>query len=119
MIKIIIREASFLCNVGVTKKEREIKQKILIDLELSLDIKNRIKDNIKNTIDYSKVHEVMKEIVEKNDYKLIETIAEGISTAILRKFPIENVFVRVKKPRAFADKNVKYVAVEMIKERNG
>ena len=116
MYKIIIKEASFLCNIGVPEKERKIKQKIIVDLELFLITKKMAKPF--NTVDYSGVYDLLKDIVEKKEYKLIETIAENVAQEILNKFPAEKVLVRVKKPKALADRNVKYVAVEIRRTKN-
>lgn len=120
MDKIIITDAFFLCNIGVSPKERRKKQEIGIDVELFLDIKKAAQtDEIKNTVNYSEVYSLLKEIVEKNKSKLIETMAQNIANKILDNFSVSKVLVRVKKPKALADRNVNYVAVEILREKNG
>ena len=116
MDKIIIKEAKFLCNLGCTEEERKNKQEIIIDLELFTDVKkSAASKKLEDTIDYAKVHSVTEEVVEKHEYILIETLAESIAKSILEKFNIEKVLVRVKKPQALKDKNVKYPAVEIMR----
>ena len=120
MDKIIIKEARFLCNIGVSKKERNEKQEIISDVELSLDVRKASQtDNIKYAVNYSEVYSLLKNIAEKKEYKLIETMAEDIAKEILNKFSVENVLIKIKKPDALADKNVKYTAVEIIRGKNG
>ena len=119
MDKMIIKEASFSCNIGVSKKERKEKQEIVIDVELFLNIKKASQtDNIKYAVNYSKVYDLLKSIAEKNEFKLIETMAENFAKAISNKFSVEKVLVRVKKPGALANRNVKYAAVEIIRKKN-
>ena len=120
MDKITIKDASFLCNIGTTPQERIKKQEILIDIEMFSDFRKTIKkDNIDYALNYSKVHDSLKNVVEKNKYSLIETMAENIAKQILNKFSIKKILVRVKKPAALSTKNVKYVAVEIAREKNG
>lgn len=120
MDKIIIKEARFLCNLGVSEKERKEKQDIVVDVELFLDIKKASKtDNIGYTINYSEVYDLIRNIIGKKEYKLIETIAEEISMEILKYFDVNKVVVKIQKPNALADKNVKYVTVEIVREKNG
>ena len=119
MDKIIIKEAHFLCNIGVTKKERKVKQEIIIDVELFLDVRKASQtDNIKYAVNYSNVYDLLKNIAEKNDYKLIETMAENIAKEILKNSPAKKVLIRVKKPMALAKKNVKYTAVEIARTKH-
>ena len=118
MDKIIIKEARFPCNIGVSQKERKKKQEIIIDVELFSNIKKASKtDNIRYAVNYSKVYDLIKNIVGREKYKLVEAIAENVAKEILNKFSVEKVLVRVKKPTALANKNVKYAAVEIIRKK--
>lgn len=120
MDKLIIQGAPFLCNIGISPKERKLKQEIIIDAELFLDIKRAAqKDNIKNAVNYSKVYDLIKKTVEEKKYKLIETMAEDTARGVLKNFDIRKVLIKIRKPSALADKNVKYVAVEVLREKNG
>ena len=118
MDKIIIKEAKFDCNVGVTDKERGRKQRIIVDVELFADLRKASHtDNIKNTINYSEVYKSIRNVAEKKDYRLIETLAENVAKEILNNSPAKKVVVRVEKPMALAKKNVKYAAVEIIRKK--
>jgi len=120
MDKIVIKGACFSCSIGVSPEERSKKQKIIIDVESFLDLRKAAKtDDLKDTANYSKVYDLLKNIAEKNKHALIESMAENIAKELLNKFPIKNVIVKVKKPEALADRNVKYVAVEIARSKNG
>lgn len=120
MDKLIMQDAQFLCNIGVSPKERKLKQEIIIDAELFLDAKKAAqKDNIKNAVNYSEVYGLIKKTVEGKKYKLIETMAEDTARGILKNFDIRKVLIRIGKPSALAGKNVKYLAVEILRGKNG
>ena len=120
MDKIIIKNAKFECNIGVTGIERRKKQEILIDIGLFFDAKKAsLTDDIKNTIDYLKIHESVKNVAEKREYNLIETLAEEISKEILSNYPVKEIIVRVKKPGALRKKDVECAAVEIMRKNNG
>ena len=120
MDKLIIKEAQFMCNIGVSKEERAKKQDIVVDAELFFNFKKASStDSIKNTIDYSEIHFLMKNIAEKKEYRLIEALAENIANGILKNSQAEKVLVRVKKPMALAKKNVKYAAAEITRTKHG
>lgn len=116
MDKIIIKEAKFSCNIGVAKKERGKKQEIFIDAEIFFNAKKPGKtDKIGDTLNYSEIYDLMKKTAEDKEYKLIEAMAENIAEEILGSFSVNSALVRVKKPSALADRNVKYAAVEIMR----
>ena len=118
MDRIIIKDAGFSCSIGVSEKERSRKQEIIIDVELYLSTKKAaMADSVKETVNYSEVYDLLKDIVEKNNCRLIEALAENIAKGILDRFHIKKVIVRVRKPEALADRNVKYTAVEIERKK--
>lgn len=115
MDKIIVRDAVFFCNIGVSPKERSRKQKIFADIEVFFDTRKAAqKDDLKFTINYSDVFSLVKNIAEKKEYRLIETLANKIAEGILDKFDAKKVNVGVRK----ALPNFK-PAVEIAREKNG
>ena len=118
MDKIIIKEARFSCNIGASQKEINKKQEIFVDAELFLDAKKAAQtDNINYAVNYSEVYDLIKNIIGMKKYKLIEAMAENIAKGILNKFFVQKVIVKVKKPEALADRDVKYAAVEIIRKK--
>lgn len=115
MDRITIKDAGFFCNIGVSSKERGRKQKIFVDAEMFFDTRKAAKtDDIKNTINYSSAYDLMKSIAEKKEYKLIETLANGIAKGILNKFNVKKVNVEVRKRLPNFES-----AVSMTREKNG
>ena len=117
MDKIIIKEAAYRCNVGLSKEERNKKQEVVIDAVLFLDTKKAgQKDDIKHSVNYSEVHSVIKDAAENNEYRLIEAMAEKVSAAILSRFGMPKVAIKIEKPKALANRNVASVSVEITRK---
>lgn len=118
MDKIIIKNAKFGCNIGVSKKEKKKKQEIIFDIELFLSIK-KASDDINHTVNYSKVCKSIKKLTNKKEFNLIETIAEETAKMILENFDIKKVLVRVKKPKALKEFRADYACVEIARKKSG
>lgn len=107
--------STFSCNIGVTSKERAKKQKIEINAELFFDTRKAAdSDDIKDTVNYSDVYSLMKNISENKEYRLIETLANDIAESILDKFDVEKVNVAANKK--LPDFNA---SAEISREKNG
>ena len=120
MDKIIILGSKYFCNIGVSAKERSTKQAIIVDLELFIDTKMAARtDDIKLALNYSEVYDSLKNFIENGEFNLIETVANKIANSVLEKFKVSKIIVKVQKPNALADMNVKNVAVEITRERYG
>ncbi len=116
MDKIILQDCSFQCKIGVSAEERKKKREILVDVELFLDTqKAGANDNIGDTINYSAVHSLIRNIIEKQSFHLLERVADEISTNVLQQFPVKKIRVRVKK--SLLHRNVKYALVEILRSK--
>ncbi|HZE88192.1 MAG TPA: dihydroneopterin aldolase [Verrucomicrobiae bacterium] len=113
--RIIVGGIKFHAYHGLTKLERHVGVRCSIDVEMSLDLSRAIaSDGLSDTIDYRKVHEIVLDIGRKGaSYHLIESVAGRIASEILRKFPISEVTVRVRKETPVLDGIVDYVGVEV------
>ncbi len=101
-LTIVIKQLKTECVVGVYDKERSKKRPIIIDLEIDLDtlaIEPAIKnDNIKETLDYDQISSAVVEYVEKSNFSLIETLANGIADIVLESAIANKVKVGLYKP---------------------
>ena len=116
--KIFIRGINVSASVGVTQKELRIKQKIIIDVELTKDISKAAEtDDLQYTINYADVTNEIKLLISKKQYKLIETLAEDVAKQILAKYNPEQVTVKVHKPEmASLRLGIKDVGVKITRE---
>ena len=102
--------------VGVPDEERRTKQRILIDVELRLCLKEAGEgDRIEETIDYAAVVREIEKMVEVREFQLVEALTESISSLILERFRVDEVKVRVRK---FSVPLVKSVGVQISRLRN-
>lgn len=116
MDKIIIHNARFLTIIGINEEECNTARELFLDIELFTDIREAAKrDHIDATVSYTDVHDIVRQRVEGQSWNLIEAVAESVAADILASFPLQGVFVRVRKPSALAGRGVEYTAVEIIR----
>jgi dihydroneopterin aldolase len=118
--RIIVGGIKFHAFHGFTKLEREVGIRCSIDVEMVTDLSGAIAgDSLSRTVDYRKVHELVLEIGRKgNSFHLIESLAGTIASEILRRFPVEEVTIRVRKETPLLDGIVDFVGVEVTRKRD-
>ena len=57
-----------------------------------------VDDDLAKSVDYGKVYEAVRQIVESTSFRLLEALAEAISHELLADFEVTEVGVRVRKP---------------------
>ena len=105
----------FECTIGVTERERLIKQKIVVNLRAGVDFAEVKKsDSIADTVDYREIRRTVVTEGEKSSFRLIEALAGHLGRALIERFPrISRVRVELWKPGALtAAKAVGVVVVE-------
>jgi dihydroneopterin aldolase len=112
--KIIIKGMEFYGYHGVLPGEQEIGQRFVVDIELIAYLEHQARlDELAETIDYADVYGLVERIVTDERFNLIEALAERIAQAVLSRYSVEEVMVRVKKPHAPLGGIFKYVGVEI------
>ncbi len=118
MDKIYIRELRVETVIGIFEWERRIRQTIVIDLELSADIRNAAQsDAIGDTVSYKDVAKRVMQFVEQSEFQLIETLAERITQIILDEFSLQWIKLTLSKPRAV--RGAREVGVIIERSRGG
>lgn len=114
MDKILIKDLEIYGFHGVYEAEKNIGQRFLISVEISIDLyKAAIKDDLSSTINYASLCNEIELEFNRNKYDLIETCAEKLCEYILINYTIaEKVKITIKKPWAPIGKSIDYVAVE-------
>ncbi len=115
--RVFVRGLELYCVIGVQDWERQVKQKVRIDLAMASGCRDAASgDDPAATLDYRAVSKRVQRLVEGSSFKLVETLAEAIAGTILEEFPrAGSVTVRVAKPGAvrFAEE----VGVEITRGR--
>ena len=99
--------------IGVHDWERNTRQTVFIDLEMSIEAdKAAVSDWIGYAVDYSAVSARVIEFVGNSEYKLIETLAENVARIIMREFGVPWLQLRISKPSAVPEAKDVGVVIE-------
>jgi FolB domain-containing protein len=116
MDKIIIKDLSTRCIIGVNEDERREKQDILIQIILWADLGRAARsDRFEDTVDYRAVKKKVLAMVEDSACFLVEALAERIAGICLESAGVEIVQVTVEKPSAL--RFARSVGVEIVRKR--
>ena len=110
-----LRNMQFYGFHGVNPEEKVLGQRFEIDVVLSVDTRPAgLSDDLRQTINYAQVYKVVKHIVEKEKFDLIEALAETLAAQIGKRFGPDGVRINVRKPHVPLKESVlDYVAVEI------
>ena len=101
--------------IGVYDWERQVRQNILLDLELTTDIsRGASSDKMEDTLDYKQVCKELTGFVEGSSFMLLETLAEEAAALILDRFPVQRIQLKVCKQWAL--RQVKDVSIVITRE---
>ena len=101
MDKIFIHALKTEAIIGIFDWERQVKQTVIIDIEISADIrKAALSDSIGDTLNYKKVAKRVLAFVEASQFHLVETLAEHVAMLLLEDFGIAWVRISLSKPGA-------------------
>lgn len=111
--RIYIRRLTVDTVIGVRAWERDVKQTLLLDLELGIDVSPAgASDALEETVDYGEVARLVTEFVEQSEFLLIERLAESVAELVLQAIAPTWVRVRVAKPAAIANAEEVGVVIE-------
>ena len=103
---------------GVSPAEREVGQKIQIDLAIHADLTAACRsDSLHDTINYESVYSALMEVVggEKR-YRLLESLGDEICAAVIAGFPVSKVEIRLRKLNLPFPNNLSHVEVCLVRE---
>ena len=103
---------------GVLDDERREGQRFLVDVELDLaDETAAGSDAIDDAVDYRDVVETVVAVSDGRAYHLLEAFASALADALLERFPLTRVRVRVRKPDVVLARPVDHAAVVVERRR--
>jgi len=99
--RITLRGMQFTGRHGVSDDERAAAQPFEVDLVLRLDLSRpATTDDLADTIDYAALFDLAGGVVRDRSFHLLEALAAAIADAVLTDHPVDDVEVRVRKPKA-------------------
>lgn len=113
-----LRNITIFGFYGVSPQEREVGQKIEIDLELHADLSAACaSDSLQDTINYETVYTTVMELVGAGKrYRLLESLGEEICGTILRRYPVSRVVIRLRKLNLPFPNNLSHIEIELARE---
>jgi dihydroneopterin aldolase len=95
---LLLEGMSFYGYHGETEAERTLGNRFHVDVEVRMDLAAAGRsDDIAETLDYSRAFALVREVLEEQQYSLIETIAARVAATMLAEPKVESVKVRVGK----------------------
>jgi len=118
--RILLDGMVFQARHGVHDREKVNAQRFEVDVELLLDLQPAgLEDDLARTLDYGRVYETVRTIVESTTFNLIEALAEAIAHELLADFPgLEEVTVRVRKPEVQLGGPLRFAGVQVRRRRS-
>ena len=98
---IFLRDLRVETIIGIWDWERELPQKVRIDLDLAADVaRAAATDSIDDALNYKAVADGVSALVREARYRLVETLAERIAAYVRDEHGVPWVAVTVSKPGA-------------------
>jgi len=98
MDRILLEGMSFQGRHGVRGAEREHPQEFRVDVEVDCDLSEPGRtDRVEDTVDYTKVRAIAKDVIEGESHKLLESLAALIAERVLQLPKVGGVAVRIAK----------------------
>jgi 7,8-dihydroneopterin aldolase/epimerase/oxygenase len=116
-VTIEITGLSLFTHVGVTAAEREIGQRLLLDVRIDVaDCDATVTDRIEDTVDYAEVCDAANLVAQQRSYKTLERLCAAIADRLLDQYNTHAVWVNAAKPEPPLPLPVGEVSVEVWRE---
>jgi dihydroneopterin aldolase len=116
-VTIEISGLSLFTHVGVTEAEREVGQRLLLDLRVDVgEVDATVTDRIEDTVDYSEVCQLANLVAQQRSYKTLERLCAAIADRLLDTYDAHAVWIKAAKPEPPMALPVSEVSVEVWRE---
>ena len=118
VVSIEITGLSLYTRLGVTAAEREIGQRLILDMTLEVGEPDAtLTDMVEDTVDYAEVCNVVALVAQQRTYHTLERLCTAIADRLLEDFDVEAVSVKAAKPEPPIPLPVEEVAITIWRER--
>jgi dihydroneopterin aldolase len=116
-VTIEISGLSLYTHMGVTAAEREIGQRLLVDIRLDVgECDATVTDRIEDTVDYGEVCEIVSLVAQQRTYRTLERFCAAVCDRLLESYEAHAVWVKAAKPEPPIALPVSEVSVEVWRE---
>jgi dihydroneopterin aldolase len=117
-VEVELRGLSVYTHHGVTEAEREVGQRLEIDVSFDVpDCDALLTDRLEDTVDYAEVTDIVVLAATERSYKTLERLAHVIAERLAERFGSGAVRVRAAKPEPPLPVAIDEAAVEVTRER--
>jgi dihydroneopterin aldolase len=116
-VTVEIRGLSLYTRHGVTDAERDIGQRLVIDVAFELQgCDALVTDRVEDTVDYGEVCEQVALAAQERSYRTLERLCAAISERLVDRYGAESIRVKAAKPEPPIALPVDEVSVEVWRE---
>jgi dihydroneopterin aldolase len=116
-VTIEVSGLSLYTHVGVTEAEREVGQRLLVDLRIDVgEVDATVTDRLEDTIDYGAVCQMANLVAQQRSYRTLERLCAAIADRVIEQFDAQAVWVKAAKPEPPMALPVSEVSVEVWRE---
>src|SRR5437588_9601966 len=116
-VTIEVSGLSLYTHVGVTEAEREVGQRLLVDLRMDVgECDATVTDRLEDTTDYSDASQQANLVAQQRTYRTLERLCAAIADRLLDQYEIRAVWVKATKPEPPMALPVNEVSVELWRE---
>jgi dihydroneopterin aldolase len=117
LVTIEVTGLSLYTHHGVSDAEREIGQRLVIDLRIEVGACDAtVTDRVEDTVDYGEVCQTVALVAQQRSYKTLERLCTAIADRLLDDYDAESVWVRAAKPEPPIPLPVQEVSVEVVRD---
>jgi dihydroneopterin aldolase len=119
-VTVEISGLSLYTHHGVSEAEREVGQRLVLDLRLDVgETDATVTDSIEDTVDYGEVCQLVALIAQQRSHNTLERLCSTIANRLLADYDLEGVWVKATKPEPPIALPVDEVSVEVWREAEG
>jgi dihydroneopterin aldolase len=116
-VTVEISGLSLYTHHGVSAAEREVGQRLVLDLRLDIGQSDATAtDSIEDTVDYGEVCNTVALLAQQRSHKTLERLCSVIADRLLNEYELEGVWVKASKPEPPIALSVDEVSVEVWRE---
>jgi dihydroneopterin aldolase len=116
-VTIEITGLSLYTHHGVSEAEREVGQRLVLDLRLDVgETDATATDALEDTIDYAEVCQLVALVAQQRSHKTLERLCSVVADRLLSDYELEGVWVKATKPEPPIPLSVEEVSVEIWRE---
>jgi 7,8-dihydroneopterin aldolase/epimerase/oxygenase len=118
VVEVELRGLSIYTHHGVTEAERELGQRLEIDVTFDVpDCDAVLTDRVEDTIDYDEVADLVALAATERSYRTLERLNHVIAERLMDRYGCDSVRVRSAKPEPPLPLAIEEVAVKVVRSR--